>query len=80
MRFLMILAAIFASLIQPAYSQKPSINLWGEIPTDPRVEQQRKELEQEYKATVDKIPDQKKHNNDPWQNVRSSEPAKKKSN
>ncbi|MEA2979177.1 MAG: hypothetical protein QOF09_1000 [Alphaproteobacteria bacterium] len=79
MRFFM-MAAILALLVQPALAQRPSVNLWGEKATDPRVEQYRKELEQEHKAALDKIPDQKKQNNDPWQSVRSPEHAKKKSN
>jgi hypothetical protein len=78
MRILMV-PAIIALLIEPANSQiKPTFPIGGDEPTDPAVEQYRKSVEQEYKATVNKIPDQKKKNNDPWQNVRSPEPAKKK--
>jgi sortase (surface protein transpeptidase) len=79
MRILMV-PAIIASLIQPAYSQKPSINLWGDKAKDPAVEQYRKQQEEEYKATLGKIPNQEKKSNDPWQKLRSTEPAKKKSN
>jgi hypothetical protein len=51
--------AIIALLIQPAYSQlKPTFSMGGDKPVDPRVEQYRKEVEREYKATLDKIPNQ----------------------
>jgi hypothetical protein len=76
--------AIIALLIQPAYSQlKPTLNMGmgGDKQVDPRVEQYRKDVEQEYKATLDKIPNkEKKNKNDPWADVRSPEPTKKKSN
>jgi hypothetical protein len=73
-------SAIIALLIGPAYSQKPSLNLLGDKPTDPATEQYRKDLEREHKAALDKIPDQKKKDNDPWQTIRSPESAKKKAN
>ena len=74
--------AIVALLIQPAYSQiKPTFKVGGDKEVDPRVEQYRKDVEQEYKATLEKIPNkEKKNKNDPWADVRSPEPAKKKSN
>jgi Tfp pilus assembly protein PilE len=77
----LVVAAIMALLMVPAYSQfKPSINLMQEKEQDPAVQQQRKDIENEYRSTVGKIPDQKKKNNDPWQNLRSSDPAKKNPN
>lgn len=78
----LIAPAIIALLTHPAYSQqqiKPSINLLRETEQNPAVLQQRKEIEEAYRSTVNKIPDQKSKSNDPWQNVRS-DPAKKKSN
>ena len=38
-------ATISVFLIQPAYSQKPALNLWGDKTTDPAVEQYRKQQE-----------------------------------
>ncbi|MEA2980645.1 MAG: hypothetical protein QOF09_2468 [Alphaproteobacteria bacterium] len=74
MRILMA-PAIVALLIQPAYSQR-----WGQQQgnDDRKVEQERKELERQHKATLDRIPDQKKKNSDPWQTVRGTDSPKKK--
>jgi hypothetical protein len=81
MRVLLV-PAMIALLIQPAYSQlKPTFKMGGDKETDPRVEQYRKDVEREYRATLDKIPNQeKKKKNDPWGDIRGTEPAKKKSN
>ena len=81
MRVLLV-PAMIALLIQPAYSQlKPTFKMGGDKETDPRVEQYRKDVEREYKETLDKMPNkEKKSKNDPWADVRSPEPAKKKSN
>ena len=77
----LIAPAIIALLIQPAYAQlKPTFPIGGDKETDPAVEQYRKNVEREYNATVGKIPDQKKKNSDPWNDVRGADPPKKKSN
>ena len=74
--------AIVALLMQPASSQlKPTFKMGGDKEVDPRVEQYRKDVEREYKATLDKIPDKEKNKkNDPWADIRSNEPTKKKPN
>ncbi len=73
MRFLLV-PGIIALLIQPAYSQSNA------DVEDLKAARERKELEQQHKAIMDIIPDQKKKNSDPWGNVRSPEASKKKSN
>ena len=73
MRILMA-PAIIALLIQPAYSQT---KLEAE---DFRAARERKELELQHKATMERIPNQKKKNSDPWNDVRGTEPPKKKTN
>src|SRR5258706_15536567 len=49
---------IIALLIQPAYSQKPTLHMGmgGDKEVDPRVQQYRNDVEREYKETLDKIP------------------------
>ena len=75
----LIAPAIIALLIQPAYSQlKPTFNLGEE--KDPEVERYRKQQEEEYKATLSKIPNKEKKSKDPWQDLRGDAPAKKKAN
>jgi hypothetical protein len=69
-----IAAAIIGLLIQPAYSQTKF------EAEDLRAERQRKELELQHKATMERIPNQKKKNSDPWNDVRGTEPPKKKTN
>ena len=64
-------AIIIALLIQPAYSQDKF-----EV-QEKKAAQERKELEQQHKATLDRIPTKK---SDPWGSVRSNEPPKKKTN
>jgi hypothetical protein len=56
---------------------KPGVNLLGEKQVDPRVEERRKAVDQEYNSALKKIPEQKKTINDPWAGVRSIEPTKK---
>jgi hypothetical protein len=73
MRTIFIAPAIIALLIQPAYSQ-------NKFETQERkAAEERKELEQQHKATLDRMPNQTKKT-DPWGSVRSNEPPKKKPN
>jgi hypothetical protein len=71
---ILIAPAIIALLMQPAYSQD---RFEAEAK---KAEQERKELEQQHKATMDRIPNQTKKKSDPWGAVRSPEPPQKKSN
>jgi hypothetical protein len=73
MRIILVAPAIFALLIQPAYS------LDKFEAQEKKAEQERKELEQQHKATLDRMPNQPKKS-DPWGSVRSNEPPKKKTN
>ena len=76
----LVAATIIALLVQPAYSQlKPTFKMGGDKEVDPRTEQYRKDLEREYQSTLKKIPDKEKKSNDPWADMRSNEPVKKKS-
>jgi len=64
---------IFALAIAPAYAQRiPPINLLQDNTPDASTQQRRKDIESEYNATMKKIPDKKKPNADPWQNLRGS--------
>ena len=73
MRIILVVPAIIALLIQPAFSlDKFEVQ-------EKRAVQERKELEQQHKATLDRIPNQTKKS-DPWGSVRSNEPPKKKPN
>ena len=73
MRIVLIAPAIIALLIQPAFSlDKFEIQ-------ERKAAQERKELEEKHKATLDRIPNQTKKS-DPWGSVRSNEPPKKKTN
>jgi hypothetical protein len=49
----------------------------GEKQVDPAVDKYRKAVDQEYNAIIQKIPEQKKKSNDPWEGARSVEPTKK---
>jgi hypothetical protein len=69
--------AFIALLLGPAFAQKPALDLMREKQVDPAVEKYRKAVDQEYNATIQKIPEQKKKSNDPWGSLRSAEPAKK---
>jgi hypothetical protein len=60
-----------------AMAQKPALNLMGEKPVDPRMEEYRKAIDREYNDALKKVPEQKKTNNDPWAGVRSNDPTKK---
>ena len=71
---ILIAPAIIALLIQPAY---PLDKFEAE---EMRAARERKELEQQHKAIMERLPDQKKKKIDPWNDVRSPEPPKKKSN
>jgi len=62
---------IFALAITPAHAQKiPPINLLKDNTPDAYTRQRQKDIESEYNATMKKIPDKKKSNGDPWQNLR----------
>jgi hypothetical protein len=81
---LLLATALIALLGAPAYAQQgASVNMPTEanvprsLPPDPRVKQYRKEVDQEFQAATQKIPEQKKKNNDPWADVRSADPAPK---
>ena len=70
----LIAPAIMALLIQPAYPQaKFELEKL-------KAERERKELEAQHKATMDRIPNQTKKKSDPWGDVRVTEPPPKKSN
>ena len=69
---------IVALLIEPAYAQRRPSSPPQEDPLERKLQQDRKQLEQQYKAAVDRIPDQKKKNTDPWHDVRGTEGPKKK--
>jgi hypothetical protein len=64
-------------LLGPAFAQKPALDLMREKQVDPAVEKYRKAVDQEYNSTIQKIPEQKKKSNDPWESLRSAEPIKK---
>jgi hypothetical protein len=66
-----------ASQTQQMPKIKPGLNLMGEKQVDPRMQEYRKAVDQEYNAALKKIPEKKKTNNDPWVGVRSGEPTKK---
>jgi Skp family chaperone for outer membrane proteins len=62
---------IFALAITPAHAQKiPPINLLQDNTPDAYTRQRQKDIESEYNATMKKIPDKKKSNADPWQDLR----------
>jgi hypothetical protein len=64
---------IFVLAIAPAHAQKmPPINLLQDNTPDASTRQRQKDIESEYNATMKKIPDKKKPNADPWQNLRGS--------
>ena len=73
MRKILLAPALFALLIQPVYSQNKF-----EV-QERKAAQERKELEQQHKATLDRMPNAAKKT-DPWGSVRSNEPPKKKTN
>jgi hypothetical protein len=64
---------IFVLAIAPAHAQKmPPINLLQDNTPDASTRQRQKDIENEYNATMKKIPDKKKPTADPWQNLRGS--------
>jgi hypothetical protein len=64
---------IFALVTAPAYGQRiPPINLLQDNTPDANTRQRQKDIENEYNATMKKIPDKKKPPADPWQNLRGS--------
>jgi hypothetical protein len=84
---LLLATAIIALMSAPAFAQRANnINMPSpgntprSVPEDPRVQQYRKEVEQDYRAATQKIPDQKKKKaDDPWADVRSVDSAPKES-
>jgi hypothetical protein len=51
----------------------PGIDLMKEKrPLDPEEAARRKAVDDAYKSTMEKLPDQKKSKNDPWGNIRST--------
>jgi hypothetical protein len=71
-----------ALLVGPAVAQTPGINLLGDnermVKSQEDVDKA-KAVEDAYKSTMKKLPDQKKATNDPWEDVRgSSEPKAQK--
>ena len=73
----LVLAALLVLASLPASAQKlPPINMMrggGEV--DAYTKQHRKDVEEEYNATMKKIPD-KKQSSDPWGKLRSSNDGK----
>ena len=55
---------------QQAPRMRPGLNLTGDKQVDPRTEQYRKAVDQEYNAALKKIPEKKKTSDDPWAGVR----------
>ena len=72
MRIFLFAPAIIALLIQPAYSEDFEAK-------ERKAAQERKELETQHKATLDRMANPTKKA-DPWGSVRSNEPPKKKTN
>ena len=57
----------------PALAQMPSINMLDQGAPKTQEEILRgKEIDQAYKSTMKKVPDQKKTSNDPWADVRGA--------
>jgi hypothetical protein len=56
-----------------AQDLRPGINLYPDSgrPLDPDEQARRKAIDDTYKSTMEKLPDQKK-SNDPWGNIRST--------
>jgi hypothetical protein len=77
MRMLVASAIVAMALLPlPAAAQKvPPINLLRDSTPDAGTTQRRRDVEDEYKETLKKIPDRKK-TTDPWQTVRPSETGK----
>jgi hypothetical protein len=58
---------VFAQDMRPGISLHPDTRR----PLDPDEEAKRKAVDDAYKSTMEKIPNQKK-SNDPWENIRST--------
>jgi len=81
----LIAAAILAVLAGPAHAQRNNTGMPTEanvprndLPADPRVNQYRKEVDQDYRAATQRIPEKKSQGRDPWANMRGEPPAKPK--
>jgi hypothetical protein len=75
LRKLILAAAITSLLTGAAFSQAFNL-LPTEAPKKSAEElEKEKQIEHDYRSTMDKIPDQKKKSNDPWGNVRSAPAA-----
>ncbi len=73
MRTTFVAAMAFAVVAGPALAQMPAINMLDQGTPKSREEILRgKEIDQAYKSTMKKVPDQKKTNNDPWADVRGA--------
>ncbi|HET9687015.1 MAG TPA: hypothetical protein VFP79_07530 [Pseudolabrys sp.] len=64
---------VFSSGPMSAQDFKPGISMQPDArrPMDPDEQAKRKAIDEAYKSTMEKIPDQKK-SNDPWGNIRST--------
>lgn len=73
MRARILSAAIFLAFTAPAFAQVNLAMPTEKMKTQDEIDQANKR-DQDYKATLKQLPDQKV-NNDPWGNVRSTAPA-----
>ena len=73
MRARILSAAIFLAFTAPAFAQVNIAMPTDKIKTQDEVDRDAKR-DQDYKASMQKVPDQKA-NNDPWGNIRSAAPA-----
>jgi hypothetical protein len=66
-------ALAFGLVAGPALAQMPAINMLdqGKPKTQDEIERGQA-IDQAYKSTMKKVPDQKKASNDPWADVRGS--------
>jgi hypothetical protein len=81
----LIAAATLALLAGSAHGQKASVGIpadsnmpRNELPADPRLNQYRKEVDQDYRAATQRIPERKSDVKDPWANMRGQPAAKSK--
>jgi hypothetical protein len=66
-------ALAFAVVAGPAVAQLPPINMLNQDKPKTQDEIQRGQaIDDAYKSTMKKVPDQKKPGNDPWADVRGS--------
>jgi hypothetical protein len=69
--YLIAAGAIIVLSAGSASAQRPGEGVYQNTrPSDPEQEAKRKAVDDAYKSTMKKIPDQK--NNDPWGNIRST--------